>query len=62
MTTARCLTPEEYATERRVSLKTVYRLIKAHKMPAERVGRQWRIWLGAHSSGHTRPSTDSGSV
>ena len=43
----RCLTPEEYATERRVSLRTVYRLIAAGTIPAERVGHQWRIWLAA---------------
>lgn len=41
----RCLTPEEYAAERRVSLRTVYRLIHAKAIPAERVGHQWRIWL-----------------
>ena len=47
MSDRRCVTPEEYADERRVSLKTVYRLIKARKVPAERVGQQWRIWLGS---------------
>ena len=47
MSERRCVTPEEYATERRVSLKTVYRLIKANRVPAERVGQQWRIWLGS---------------
>ena len=41
-----CLTPQEYATERKVSVRTVYRLIHAGKVPAERVGHQWRIWLG----------------
>lgn len=41
----RCLTPEEFATERKVSLRTVYRLIHARQIPAEKVGRQWRIWL-----------------
>lgn len=46
----RCLTPEEYARERRVSLKTVYRLIKAGKVKAERVGQQWRIWLGTRAT------------
>jgi excisionase family DNA binding protein len=45
MTDRRCLTVEEYALERRVSIKTVYRLIKAGDVPAERVGVQWRIWL-----------------
>lgn len=41
----RCLTPDEYADERKVSVRTVYRLIKAGKLPAERVGSQWRIWI-----------------
>lgn len=52
----RCLTPEEFARERRVSLKTVYRLIKARKVPAERVGNQWRIWLAKPhpNDGHQR--------
>jgi len=45
MTTRRCLTPDEYASERKVSTRTVYRLIKAGKIPAERVGTQWRIWI-----------------
>ncbi len=51
---SRCLTPQEYATERRVSLKTVYRLIAAHKVPAERVGQQWRIWLSARATDSQR--------
>jgi excisionase family DNA binding protein len=42
----RCLTPAEYAGERRVSVRTVYRLIYAGRIPAERVGHQWRIWVG----------------
>jgi excisionase family DNA binding protein len=46
MTERRCLKPREYAAERRIDLKTLYRLIKAGKVPAERVGGQWRIWLG----------------
>jgi excisionase family DNA binding protein len=50
MSERRCLTPEEYATERRVSLKTVYRQIKAHTLPAERIGRQWRIWVSVRQS------------
>lgn len=57
MTDRRCLTPEEYATERRVSLKTVYRLIKAHKVPAERVGQQWRIWVGTRRASDGQPRT-----
>lgn len=51
----RCLTPEEYATERKVSLRTVYRLLKSGKLPAERVGVQWRIWL----AGQRRSATDT---
>lgn len=50
MTDRRCLTPEEYADERKVSRKTVYRLIKAGKIPAQRVGHQWRIWLHARAN------------
>lgn len=46
MTGVRCLTPEEYARERRVSLRTVYRLLKKGTLKAERVGAQWRIFLG----------------
>lgn len=52
MSKSRCLTPEEYASERKVSVRTVYRLIQAGKLPAERVGRQWRIWL-RHSNGQS---------
>ena len=57
----RCLTPEEYATERRVSLRTVYRLIAAGAIPAERVGHQWRIWLvnGAQVPDENRTTSDS---
>lgn len=47
MTGRRCVTPQEYARERKVSLRTVYRLIRDRKIPAERVGAQWRIWLRA---------------
>lgn len=56
MTDRRCLTPDEYALERKVSLKTVYRLIKRGKLPAERVGQQWRIWLHAKPN-HGLPRT-----
>lgn len=55
--TARCLTPEEYARERRVSARTVYRLIKSGKLKAERVGRQWRIWLARARSDATAHDT-----
>jgi excisionase family DNA binding protein len=40
----RTYTPEEYALQLRVSVKTVYRQLKAGKIRgAERVGHQWRI-------------------
>jgi len=45
----RCLTPDEYARERKVSTRTVYRLIRKGKIPAERVGAQWRIWIGCRT-------------
>lgn len=54
------LTTEEVLEYLQVNLRTVYRLIKAGKIPAVRVGRQWRFrksdidaWL---DSQHTRPS------
>ena len=37
------LTPEEVLEYLQVNLRTVYRLIKAGKIPAVRVGRQWRF-------------------
>jgi len=46
------LTTEEVLDYLQVNLRTVYRLIKSRKLPATRVGRQWRfrrrdldIWL-----------------
>ena len=46
------LTTEEVLEYLHVNLRTVYRLIKAGKIPAVRVGRQWRfrkvdldVWL-----------------
>jgi excisionase family DNA binding protein len=45
MTDRRCYTPEEFAESRKISIRTVYRLIKAGKIRGiERVGRQYRIW------------------
>jgi excisionase family DNA binding protein len=48
------LTTEEVLDYLQVNLRTVYRLIKAGKIPAVRVGRQWRfrkrdldVWLEA---------------
>src|SRR5690242_12434981 len=37
------LTTEEVLAYLQVNLRTVYRLIKAGKIPAVRVGRQWRF-------------------
>jgi excisionase family DNA binding protein len=57
------LTTEEVLEYLQVNLRTVYRLIKAGKIPAVRVGRQWRFrkrdidhWLDGqrtHSGGST---------
>jgi excisionase family DNA binding protein len=54
------LTTEEVLEYLQVNLRTVYRLIKAGKIPAVRVGRQWRFrkrdidaWLDTQ-----RPRTD----
>lgn len=52
---SRCLTPEEYAKEWRISRRTVYRLIKAGKLPAQKKGEQWRILVG-----HRRTASDNG--
>jgi len=48
---SRCLTPDEYAAEHKVSVRTVYRLIKAGRIPAYRVGVQWRIYVSAGDNG-----------
>ena len=37
------LTTEEVLAYLRVNLRTVYRLVSAGKIPAVRVGRQWRF-------------------
>ena len=56
------LTTEEVLEYLQVNLRTVYRLIKAGKIPAVRVGRQWRFrkrdidaWLDSQ-----RPRTGAG--
>ena len=56
------LTTDEVLEYLQVNLRTVYRLIKAGKIPAVRVGRQWRFrktdidaWLERGSSQSTRP-------
>src|SRR5687767_15636378 len=54
------LTTEEVLEYLQVNLRTVYRLIKAGKIPAVRVGRQWRFrkrdidsWLDGQRSRST---------
>jgi excisionase family DNA binding protein len=56
------LTTDEVLEYLHVNLRTVYRLIKAGKIPAVRVGRQWRfrkadidLWL----EGHRAPREDA---
>src|SRR5574339_208066 len=60
------LTTEEVLDYLHVNLRTVYRLIKAGKIPAVRVGRQWRFrkrdidaWLESQRPRNVRPSTAS---
>ncbi|MEO7157904.1 MAG: response regulator, partial [Vicinamibacterales bacterium] len=55
------LTTEEVLEYLQVNLRTVYRLIKAGKIPAVRVGRQWRFrkrdidaWLDTQRPGQDR--------
>ncbi len=57
------LTTEEVLDYLQVNLRTVYRLIKAGKIPAVRVGRQWRFrkrdidaWLESQRPRSTRAS------
>jgi excisionase family DNA binding protein len=56
------LTTEEVLEYLQVNLRTVYRLIKAGKIPAVRVGRQWRFrkrdidaWLESQRPRQARP-------
>jgi excisionase family DNA binding protein len=58
------LTTEEVLEYLQVNLRTVYRLIKAGKLPAVRVGRQWRFrkrdidaWLENQRTRGARPAT-----
>ena len=58
------LTTEEVLAYLQVNLRTVYRLIKAGKIPAVRVGRQWRFrkrdidsWLENQRPRATRPAS-----
>ena len=52
------LTTEQVLGLLKINLRTVYRLIEAGKLPAIRVGRQWRFrkkdidaWVAAHGTG-----------
>ena len=64
------LTTEEVLEYLQVNLRTVYRLIKAGKIPAVRVGRQWRFrkrdidaWLDSQRPrGGTRPANATAPV
>ena len=60
------LTTDEVLAYLQVNLRTVYRLIKAGKIPAVRVGRQWRFrktdidaWLERERSHSIRPMVPS---
>jgi excisionase family DNA binding protein len=60
------LTTEEVLEYLQVNLRTVYRLIKAGKIPAVRVGRQWRFrkrdidsWLDSQRSRGDRSPTST---
>src|SRR5437016_11205241 len=61
------LTTEEVLEYLQVNLRTVYRLIKAGKIPAVRVGRQWRFrkrdidaWLDSQRPRGTRAAASPG--
>ncbi|OFV89771.1 MAG: hypothetical protein A3G76_00320 [Acidobacteria bacterium RIFCSPLOWO2_12_FULL_65_11] len=64
------LTTEEVLEYLQVNLRTVYRLIKAGKIPAVRVGRQWRFrkrdidaWLDSQRPrGGSRPAASAAPV
>lgn len=63
------LTTEEVLEYLQVNLRTVYRLIKAGKIPAVRVGRQWRFrkrdidaWLESQRPRTARTSAPSARV
>ena len=63
------LTTEEVLEYLQVNLRTVYRLIKAGKIPAVRVGRQWRFrkrdidaWLDTQRPRTERPAVPSAPI
>ena len=62
------LTTDEVLDYLHVNLRTVYRLIKAGKIPAVRVGRQWRFrktdidaWLASQRAANAPATSDSAS-
>ena len=62
------LTTDEVLDYLQVNLRTVYRLIKASKIPAVRVGHQWRFrktdidaWLASHQAASASATSDSSS-
>ena len=64
MTSEHFLTTEEVLTYLQVNLRTIYRLIRTGKLPAFRVGRQWRFrkedieaWLASRHARGIRPPT-----
>ena len=63
------LTTEEVLEYLQINLRTVYRLIKAGKIPAVRVGRQWRFrkgdidaWLDSQGTAPGGPAPAGGPV
>jgi excisionase family DNA binding protein len=63
------LTTEEVLEYLQVNLRTVYRLIKAGKIPAVRVGRQWRFrkrdidaWLDSQRGPRSGPPRSAGTA
>lgn len=63
------LTTEQVLAYLRLNLKTVYRLINAGKLPAIRVGHQWRFrkrdldsWLASNTTNVVRPPAAAGSA
>ena len=63
------LTTEEVLEYLQVNLRTIYRLIKAGKIPAVRVGRQWRFrkrdidaWLDSQRPRGERPAVPAPST
>src|SRR4051812_50129995 len=54
------LTTEEVLEYLQVNLRTVYRLIKAGKIPAVRVGRQWRVFKSGNHAGGGNPRARGG--